>query len=117
MTAILHPPLARDFEAAVVRVVVTFRFGADFDAARIREVAKAARGEFHGKPGLRSKSFSIDANLRTALHLYLWDSEDAAQDFFTPARLELITALYGVKPTVQFERRAERITLGVARPR
>ena len=97
----------------MVCVVLTFRFGADFDAARIREVAKAARGEHHGKPGLRSKSFSIDTNLREAVQLYLWDSEDAAHDFFTPARLELITALYGVKPTVRFEREAECVTLGI----
>lgn len=91
----------------MVCVVVTFRFGEDFDAARIREVAKAARGEHHGKPGLRSKLFSIDSELREAVQLYLWDSEDAAHHFFTPARLELITALYGVKPTVRFDPETE----------
>ena len=100
-------------EGAMVCVVVTFRFGADFDAARIREVLRAARGEYSGKPGLRSKSFSIDADLREAVQLYFWDSEDAAHDFFTPARLELITALYGVKPTVRFDRETERFTLGI----
>lgn len=87
----------------MVGVVVTFRFGADFDAARIRQVAKAARGESNGKPGLRSKSLTIHAERREAVHVYLWDSEDAARGFFTPDRVELITALYGVRPSVRFD--------------
>jgi len=95
-------------------VILTFCFGAEFDAARIRQVATAARGESNGKPGLRSKSLTIDAEHRKAVYVYLWDSDDAARRFFSPERVELITALYGVVPSVRFDQ--EIRTVALARP-
>jgi len=33
---------------------------------------------------------------------YLWDSKDAAKDFFTDKLVELVAGLYGVRPSVEF---------------
>lgn len=93
----------------MVDVLLTFRFGHEFDEARIRQVAEAAQGEPNGTPGLRSKELMIDAANRGAVHLYVWDSEDAAREFFTPDRIELITALYGVRPSVQFNHQVKTV--------
>lgn len=98
----------------MVEVLLVFLFGPEFDEARIRQVAEAAQGESSATPGLRSKELMIDAANRGAVHLYIWDSEDAAREFFTPDRVELITALYGVRPSVQFNHQIKTIVL--ARP-
>ena len=38
----------------MIGVVVTFRFGDDFDEGAIRKIAETARARFEGMPGLRS---------------------------------------------------------------
>jgi hypothetical protein len=53
-------------------------------------------------PGLRSKAFTINSADREATNFYIWDSEDAAKDFFTDALLERVTGLYGMRPDVDF---------------
>ena len=104
----------RPIGVPVVEVLLTFLFGAEFDEARIRQVAEAAQGESNATPGLRSKVLMIDAENHGAVHLYVWDSEDAAREFFTPDRIELIAALYGVRPSIQFNHLIKTIVL--ARP-
>jgi hypothetical protein len=86
----------------MVEVLLTFLFGPEFDEGRLRQVAEAAQGESNATPGLHSKELMIDAANHGAVHLYVWDSEDTAREFFTPDRVELITALYGVRPSIQF---------------
>jgi heme-degrading monooxygenase HmoA len=86
----------------MVGVLITFRYGSEFNEARVRQVADAARARFQGMPGLRSKAFTVDATKREAINFYVWDSEDAARAFFTPELLERVTGLYGVQPSVQF---------------
>ena len=95
----------------MVEVLLIFRFGPEFDEARIRQVAEAAQGEANGTPGLRSKVLMIDAANRGAVHVYAWDSEGAARAFLTPDRVELITALYGVRPSVQFVHEIRTVAL------
>lgn len=101
-------------EIVMVEVLLTFRFGPEFDEARIRQVAEGAQAEPNGTPGLRSKELMIDATNQGAVHLYAWNSEAAAREFFTPDRIELITALYGVRPTVHFKHQIKTVVL--ARP-
>jgi heme-degrading monooxygenase HmoA len=85
----------------MIGVFVTFRFGADFDEQAIRKIAATARAKFEGMPGLRSKAFTIDAAQHAAVNFYVWDSEDAAKKFFTDELLDRVTALYGVRPTIE----------------
>jgi heme-degrading monooxygenase HmoA len=86
----------------MIGVVVTFRFGDDFDDQAIRKIAETARARFDGLPGLRSKAFTFNSAKREAVNFYVWDSEDAAKAFFTDQLLERVTGLYGVRPTLEF---------------
>jgi hypothetical protein len=86
----------------MIGVFVTFRYGDEFDEQRVRKIAASARAKFEGMPGLRSKAFTIDAAKRVAANFYVWDSHDAAKDFFSDALLAAVTGLYGVRPSVDF---------------
>jgi heme-degrading monooxygenase HmoA len=86
----------------MVGVFVTFRYGDDFDERAVRAIAEAARVRFEGMPGLRSKAFTLNAGKREATNFYVWDSEEAAEAFFTEELLERVAGLYGVRPSVEF---------------
>jgi hypothetical protein len=86
----------------MIGVFVTFRYRENFDAQAVRKTAESARAKFQGMPGLRSKAFTINSAKREATNFYVWDSEDAAKAFFSDALLELVTGLYGVRPSVEF---------------
>ncbi len=83
-------------------VLVTFRYGDNFDERAVREIAETARARFEGMPGLRSKAFTLNSAKGEATNFYVWDSEDAAQAFFSDELLEGVTGLYGVRPSVEF---------------
>ena len=86
----------------MIGAIVTFRFGDDFDEQAVRKIAENVRPRFEGMPGLRSKAFTINSAKREAVNFYVWDSEDVAREFFSDQMLERVTALYGVRPTVEF---------------
>lgn len=86
----------------MIGVFVTFRLGDKFDEQAVRKIAMNARAMFEAMPGLRSKAFTLNAEKREAANFYVWDSEDAAKAFFTDQLLERVTALYGVRPSVEF---------------
>jgi len=88
----------------MIGVFVTFRFGDNFDEQAVRKIAETARARFEGMPGLRSKAFTINTAKREAVNFYVWDSEEAANAFYTEQLLERLTGLYGVRPTVDFVR-------------
>ena len=85
----------------MIGVVVTFRFGDNFDEHAVRKIAETARAKFEGMPALRSKAFTFNAAKREAANFYVWDSENAAKAFFTDQVLDRVTDLYGVRPTVE----------------
>ena len=89
-------------EAHVIGVIVSFRYGNDFNEEAVRRIAETARPKFEGMPGLRSKAFTFDAAKHEATNFYVWDSEDAARSFFTEQTIERISGVYGVRPTVQY---------------
>jgi heme-degrading monooxygenase HmoA len=86
----------------VIGVIVTFRFGDNFNEEAVRQIAERARAQFEGMPGLRSKVFTVNAAKREATNVYVWDSEEAGRTFFSAQLLERVTGLYGVRPTVDF---------------
>jgi hypothetical protein len=89
-------------EKAMICVFVTFRFGDDFNAAKLQTIAEKARSKFEGLPGLRSKLFSIAPEAREARNVYVWNDPEAARAFFTPEMRDRITALYGVAPLIEY---------------
>lgn len=86
----------------MVGVIVTFRYGGDFDAAKVRKVAEGARARFEGMPGLRTKVFTVNPEAREATNFYVWDAESAARQFFNDEMLARVTGLYGVRPSIRF---------------
>lgn len=86
----------------MIGVNVTFEYGDDFDRARVLAVAQNARGAFEGMPGLRCKYFTLDDEHHRATNFYVWDSQDAAESFFSDELRERVTGLYGVAPTINF---------------
>lgn len=86
----------------MIAVFITFRFGADFSAAKVRQLAQDSRAKFEDMPGLRSKLFSVLPELREARNLYVWDDPEAARRLFTPESRDRIAALYGVQPVIEY---------------
>jgi hypothetical protein len=86
----------------MIGIFVTFRYGDDFDDAKLRAIAENARAKFEGMPGLRSKAFTVNSEKREAVNFYVWDSEDAARALFTDQFREMVTGLYGAPPSVEF---------------
>ncbi len=86
----------------MIGVTVTFEYDGDFDRERIVGVAEHARSAFEGMPDLRLKVFTVDAERRRALNLYVWDTEDAARRFFDDELTERVTGLHGVRPRIEF---------------
>ena len=82
----------------MIGVFVTFRYGDNFDERAVRKIAETARVRFEGMPGLRSKAFTLNSGKREAANFYVWDSEEAAKEFFTDELLERVAGLYGVRP-------------------
>lgn len=86
----------------MIGVSVVFDYDGNFDRSRVVEVAKNARKMFDGLPGLRFKAFTVDDEQQRAMNFYVWDSQEAAQAFFSDELRERVTGLYGVSPTVSF---------------
>jgi len=86
----------------VIGVSVTFNYDGDFDRARVVGVAANARGMFEGMPGLRFKFFTFDEKQQRATNFYVWESQEAAERFFSEELRERVTGLYGVAPSIDF---------------
>jgi hypothetical protein len=86
----------------VIGVSVTFSYDGDFDRARVVSVASNARAMFEGMPGLRFKFFTFAEEQQRATNFYVWDSQQAAEQFFTDELRERVTSLYGVTPSIDF---------------
>ena len=86
----------------MIGVSVTFNHDGDFDRGRVIGVADNARGMFEGMPGLRFKFFTFDEKRQRATNFYVWESQEAAERFFSDELRERVTGLYGVAPTIEF---------------
>jgi hypothetical protein len=75
----------------------------------VEQVAQGARAMFEGMPGLRFKFFTFDEKEQRAVNFYVWESDEAAERFFTEELRERVTTLYGVKPSVNFVEIAQLI--------
>ncbi len=88
-------------------VSVEFEYDGNFDRTRVIEVANNARKMFEGLPGLRFKFFTLAEKQQRAMNIYIWDSKEAAEAFFTDELREKVTGLYGVSPTISYLEIAE----------
>lgn len=86
----------------MIAVMVRFQYENEFNEARLQQIADSARSKFQGMPGVRSKAFTLDATRRQALNFYVWESEDAARNFYSPQMIEGVTKLYGIRPSIEY---------------
>lgn len=86
----------------MIAVMVRFQYDAEFNEARLQQIATGAHSKFEGMPGLRSKAFTVDAAKRQALNFYVWDSEDAARKFYSPQMIDGVATIYGVRPSIEY---------------
>jgi hypothetical protein len=86
----------------MIGVNVSFEYQGDFDRSRVEGVAGNARAMFEAMPGLRFKFFTFDEKEQRATNFYVWESQQAADAFFTEELRKRVTALYGVPPTIEY---------------
>ena len=86
----------------MIGVNVSFQYDGSFDRARVTGIAEKERAPFEGMPGLRFKFFTFDEAEARANNFYVWDSTEAANEFFSDEVREMVTDLYGVAPTIEF---------------
>jgi len=86
----------------VIGVNVTFDYNGNFDRDRVVGVADQARAMFEGMPSLRFKFFTFDEKRQQARNFYVWESQEAAEGFFSEGLRERVTGLYGVAPEIEF---------------
>lgn len=85
----------------MVGVVVTFRFGTDFDPEALTQKAETTRSRFQGLRGLDSKYYWIDKSAREGGAISIWESKEVAEAFFDAALLEGLARLYGARPEIR----------------
>jgi Putative mono-oxygenase ydhR len=86
----------------MIGVFITFRYADNFDEQVVRKIADTAQARFKGMAGLRSKAFTVNPEKREAVNFYVWDSEEAARDFFTDEQVDRIAGHYMVRPVLEF---------------
>ena len=62
----------------------------------------AANNIFKGLPGLMSKQFCYDETTGDGHSVYLWESQEQAEEFFSPAFVEHFREVFGVDPTITY---------------
>jgi len=100
----------------MIGVIVSFRSEAGLDRFAVMGIAEKAAPAFEGMPGLRCKVFTFDPESGEAANVYVWESEAAAREFFSPELTERVTGLYGVRPDVRFVEVAALVDNGAGVP-
>jgi len=91
----------------MIGVNVTFEYDGNFDRSRVIKVAENARGMFEGMPGVRFKFFTFDEKQQRAVNFYVWETQEAAEMFFSDELRARVTDLYGVAPAIDYVEIAE----------
>lgn len=86
----------------MIGVNVTFDYDGNFDRSRVINVAENARSMFEGMPGVRYKFFTFDEKRQRANNFYVWESQEAAERFFSDELRGRVTELYGVAPSIEY---------------
>ena len=100
----------------MIGVIVSFRSETGLDRSLVMGIGEKAAPAFEGMPGLRSKVFTFDPESGQATNVYVWESEAAAREFFSPELTERVTGLYGVRPEIRFVEVAALVDNGAGVP-
>ena len=87
----------------MVTVLVKYKTPRNFTREEITEILQlGAEHMFKGMQHLHSKQFCFDIETSEGLSVYLWDSMENAQAFFTEDFLESFKQGMGAVPTVEY---------------
>ena len=79
---------------------VTWTYAAppELTEERIRAQFDAVAGNYLGVPGLVRKYFGFSPDASEVIGVYLWDSKESADAFYSPAWLAGVTERWGAEP-------------------
>ena len=68
----------------------------------LEDFAAAAKNKFKGMPGLHSKVFCYDEKTGNGMSIYLWETKEHADRFFTSDFPAHFHSIFGTEPTITF---------------
>lgn len=82
-------------------VMWTFKVPAGTPKAKLVETINATAHTYEGIPGLIRKYYGIAADGASLVGIYLWDSKAAADAFYTPEWVGMVTKRWAAPPLRQ----------------
>ena len=79
-------------------VLWTYAVPAQLDEPAIRAQFEAVAGNYLGVPGLIRKYFGFTEDAKSVIGIYLWETKQAADAFYSPQWLEGVTGRWGAAP-------------------
>lgn len=79
-------------------VFVTYKIDRDFDREKLIEMFSAASPMFQNATGLVRKYFCHEPDISTGKSVYLFDSRDSADAFFSEGFLQQMETIFGNRP-------------------
>ncbi|MDY0072656.1 MAG: hypothetical protein RBR77_08410 [Thauera sp.] len=84
---------------AIVRYQPARKFSVEEAAQMMRS---GAENMFKGVPGLHGKQFCYDAETGQGLSVYLWESREVAEGFFSEAFIDNFRSMLGCTPEIEY---------------
>lgn len=79
-------------------VMWTYAVPEELDEPAIRRLFSEVAANYLGVPGLVRKYFGFSEDAESVIGIYLWQSRDAAEAFYTPEWTAGVTARWGAPP-------------------
>jgi hypothetical protein len=99
MRGVLKSDRSRD--APMHTVMWTFKMPAGTSKAQLIETINATAHTYEGIPGLIRKYYGITPDCSSLVGIYLWESEAAANAFYTPDWVAMVTRRWAAPPQRQ----------------
>jgi hypothetical protein len=79
-------------------VTWTYAVPPRLDEPAIRELFDGVAGDYLDVPGLIRKYFGFSEDAKSVVGIYLWESSEAADRFYSPAWMAGVTERWGAEP-------------------
>jgi hypothetical protein len=86
----------------MIAVICHFGLPADFTPEKARGVFRDSTGKFEAMPGLMYKYFLLAEDGKSAASVYLWETREPAEAFFTEEWKQFMLGKYGHRPAVAY---------------
>lgn len=86
----------------MIVTIIQFELDKSIDADRARIMFADSIEKFVDMPGLDRKYYLLSEDTAASTSVYLWDSRECAEKFFTKAWKDFIGEKYGHRPTVTY---------------